>query len=186
MLGQPPSEWPHLIMLSRRPGLRRRPVAATQRRMKRDGADDVTRRLPPIDLVADFEEYRWLYHESWTPDVERWLLSVVPTAMIFDDHDMIDDWNISRRRGSTTSAPSRGGRSTSSAGWCRTGSTSTSATSIPTEIDAEGMLAELLSQRRRRAGSPAVGRGVRGVHAGARRLPRSATCRDLGTVRRWS
>ena len=25
----------------------------------------------------------------------RWLLSVIPTAMIFDDHDVHDDWNIS-------------------------------------------------------------------------------------------
>jgi hypothetical protein len=45
--------------------------------------------------VADFEEYTWLYLESWTdPDV-RWLLSTVPTSMIFDDHDVRDDWNTS-------------------------------------------------------------------------------------------
>jgi phosphodiesterase/alkaline phosphatase D-like protein len=25
----------------------------------------------------------------------RWLLSTLPTAMIFDDHDVHDDWNIS-------------------------------------------------------------------------------------------
>ncbi len=49
----------------------------------------------PTELVNDFEEYCWLYHESWSPDVERWFFSVVPTAMIFDDHEMIDDWNIS-------------------------------------------------------------------------------------------
>jgi hypothetical protein len=46
--------------------------------------------------VADFEEYTWLYDESWTdPDV-RWLLSVLPSSMIFDDHDVRDDWNTSR------------------------------------------------------------------------------------------
>lgn len=50
--------------------------------------------LPP-ELVAGFEEYCWLYAESWSSPVERWLLSTVPSAMIFDDHDMIDDWNIS-------------------------------------------------------------------------------------------
>ena len=50
---------------------------------------------PPLDRVADFEEYTWLYHESWRPEVERWFFSVVPSAMIFDDHEMIDDWNIS-------------------------------------------------------------------------------------------
>lgn len=49
----------------------------------------------PSELVNDFDEYCWLYHESWSPPVERWFLSVVPTAMIFDDHEMVDDWNIS-------------------------------------------------------------------------------------------
>jgi hypothetical protein len=49
----------------------------------------------PSELVNDFDEYCWLYHESWSPAVERWFLSVVPTAMIFDDHEMVDDWNIS-------------------------------------------------------------------------------------------
>ena len=48
-----------------------------------------------LDDVADFEEYTWLYHEAWLSEVERWMLSVVPSAMIFDDHDMIDDWNTS-------------------------------------------------------------------------------------------
>jgi hypothetical protein len=47
------------------------------------------------EQVADFEEYTWLYAESWTdPDV-RWLLSTVATSMIFDDHDVHDDWNTS-------------------------------------------------------------------------------------------
>ena len=50
---------------------------------------------PGLDDVADFEEYTWLYHEAWSSEVERWVLSVVPSAMIFDDHDMIDDWNTS-------------------------------------------------------------------------------------------
>jgi hypothetical protein len=50
---------------------------------------------PPGEQVADFEEYTRLYRESWSdPDI-RWLLSTVPTTMIFDDHDVHDDWNIS-------------------------------------------------------------------------------------------
>ena len=53
-------------------------------------------RYPGLDDVADFEEYTWLYHEAWLPEVERWMFSVVPSAMIFDDHDMIDDWNTSQ------------------------------------------------------------------------------------------
>ncbi|MEO8188233.1 MAG: alkaline phosphatase D family protein [Burkholderiaceae bacterium] len=54
---------------------------------------DITQ--PPGDEIADFEEYTRLYRDAWSePDV-RWLLSTVPTAMIFDDHDVMDDWNIS-------------------------------------------------------------------------------------------
>jgi hypothetical protein len=50
----------------------------------------------PRAQVADFEEYTWLYNESWQDPEVRWLLSTVPTAMIFDDHDVHDDWNTSR------------------------------------------------------------------------------------------
>ena len=50
---------------------------------------------PPHEDVADFEEYTRLYRESWSDPEIRWLLSTVPTAMMFDDHDIIDDWNIS-------------------------------------------------------------------------------------------
>src|ERR671917_2631906 len=50
---------------------------------------------PPGEQVADFEEYTRLYWDAWRNPVIRWLLSTVPTAMIFDDHDINDDWNIS-------------------------------------------------------------------------------------------
>jgi PhoD-like phosphatase len=50
----------------------------------------------PGEEVANFEEYTRLYRESWGDPVMRWLLSVVPTAMVIDDHDMHDDWLISR------------------------------------------------------------------------------------------
>ena len=50
---------------------------------------------PPGDVVLDFEEYTHLYHESWSDPAIRWLLSTVSTMMIFDDHDVHDDWNIS-------------------------------------------------------------------------------------------
>ena len=50
---------------------------------------------PPGPQVADFEEYARLYREAWSdPDI-RWLLATVPSTMIFDDHDVHDDWNIS-------------------------------------------------------------------------------------------
>ncbi|WP_214105297.1 alkaline phosphatase D family protein [Acrocarpospora catenulata] len=50
----------------------------------------------PVDEIADFEEYAELYRQAWTDPEIRWLLSTVPTAMIFDDHDLRDDWNTSR------------------------------------------------------------------------------------------
>lgn len=50
---------------------------------------------PPGAEVADYEEYTHLYYESWLDPEVRWLLSTVPTCMIFDDHDVIDDWNTS-------------------------------------------------------------------------------------------
>ncbi|MBE7188030.1 alkaline phosphatase D family protein [Jatrophihabitans endophyticus] len=64
---------------------------ATRRRIR--ARRDIT--TGAEDQVADFEEYTWLYLESWTdPDV-RWLMSTVPSSMIFDDHDVRDDWNTS-------------------------------------------------------------------------------------------
>ncbi|MCG7203933.1 alkaline phosphatase D family protein [Streptomyces arenae] len=65
--------------------------AATRRWLgaRRDLAD------APGAEVADYEEYTRLYHESWLDPEVRWLLSTVPTCMVFDDHDVIDDWNTS-------------------------------------------------------------------------------------------
>ena len=51
--------------------------------------------VPPGETIADFEEYTRLYREAWSEPAIRWLLSTVPSAMIFDDHDVIDDWNTS-------------------------------------------------------------------------------------------
>jgi hypothetical protein len=51
---------------------------------------------PPGEEVTDFQEYTWLYNESWSEPLVRWLFSTVSTSMVWDDHDMSDDWNISR------------------------------------------------------------------------------------------
>ncbi|MGW2884121.1 alkaline phosphatase D family protein [Streptomyces griseoruber] len=64
--------------------------AVEQRIRARRGLADA-----PGAEVADFEEYTWLYYESWLDPEVRWLLSTVPSCMIFDDHDVIDDWNTS-------------------------------------------------------------------------------------------
>ena len=50
----------------------------------------------PGEEVTDFEEYTWLYQESWEEPLVRWLFSTVSVSMLWDDHDMSDDWNISR------------------------------------------------------------------------------------------
>src|SRR5215218_2493661 len=83
---------------------------------------------PPGEVVPDFEEDARVYRAAWSDPAIRWLLSTVPSAMIFDDHEVGDDWNISgpgwRRCASIPPGTTR-----SSAATPRTGSTSTSATS---------------------------------------------------------
>ncbi|HEX7471651.1 MAG TPA: alkaline phosphatase D family protein, partial [Candidatus Limnocylindrales bacterium] len=53
-------------------------------------------RRGPRTQVADFEEYTRLYYETWGEPTIRWLLSTMPSSMIFDDHDVRDDWNTSQ------------------------------------------------------------------------------------------
>lgn len=50
---------------------------------------------PPGIELDGFEEYAYLYFLSWSDPANRWLLATVPSAMIFDDHDVRDDWNTS-------------------------------------------------------------------------------------------
>ncbi|GAB7043325.1 MULTISPECIES: alkaline phosphatase D family protein [Catenuloplanes] len=47
------------------------------------------------DDVQTYDEYTKLYLESWRDPEIRWLFSTVPTVMMFDDHEIIDDWNSS-------------------------------------------------------------------------------------------
>jgi PhoD-like phosphatase len=50
---------------------------------------------PPGTELLNYDEYAYLYRLAWTDPDCRWLLSTLPTAMIFDDHDIRDDWNTS-------------------------------------------------------------------------------------------
>lgn len=50
---------------------------------------------PPGEELQDYEEYAHLYRLAWSDEANRWLLSTLPSAMIFDDHDIRDDWNAS-------------------------------------------------------------------------------------------
>jgi hypothetical protein len=66
------------------------PVTRARIRRERDTTE------PPYEEAGTFEEYAWLYHESWSDPLVRWLFSTVSCSMVWDDHDMHDDWNISR------------------------------------------------------------------------------------------
>jgi phosphodiesterase/alkaline phosphatase D-like protein len=50
---------------------------------------------PPGEELKDFDEYAELYRIAWSDPWIRWALSVLPSQMIFDDHDVRDDWNTS-------------------------------------------------------------------------------------------
>ena len=93
MIAQPPEEWPDVLVFVGDQVYADDVSPAARRRIERRGDD---RGDVPTKVVADFEEYTWLYQESWKFEVERWVMSVVPSVMIFDDHDVIDDWNTSR------------------------------------------------------------------------------------------
>ncbi|HEX4726455.1 MAG TPA: alkaline phosphatase D family protein [Jatrophihabitans sp.] len=86
-----PDRWPDALLMLGDQVYADETTPQTQRRI-RQRRDIAT---GSKEQVADFEEYTWLYAESWIdPDV-RWLLSTMPTSMIFDDHDVRDDWNTS-------------------------------------------------------------------------------------------
>jgi PhoD-like phosphatase len=89
--GQPPGSWPDVLLLIGDQVYADEVGPATRQfiEQRRDPSK------PPGYQVADFTEYCFLYHEAWTEPSVRWLLSVIPSAMIFDDHDVHDDWNIS-------------------------------------------------------------------------------------------
>ena len=91
MRGQDAGRWPHVLLLlgdqvyaDEVP-----PETADFIRARRDVS------CPPGLEVADFSEYARIYKEAWSSPPLRWLLSTLPSAMIFDDHDVHDDWNTS-------------------------------------------------------------------------------------------
>ncbi|MGA6165931.1 alkaline phosphatase D family protein [Amycolatopsis magusensis] len=87
----PESEWPESLLLLGDQVYADETTPQMQEWLKtqRDTSE------PPGTEVANFEEYAQLYHEAWSDEWLRWLLSTVPTSMIFDDHDVRDDWNTS-------------------------------------------------------------------------------------------
>ena len=92
MRNQPRDEWPDVLLMIGDQVYADEVSPATRAFIEshRDTAAE------PGERVVDFEEYTQLYRESWSDPTIRWLLSTVSTAMIFDDHDVHDDWNISQ------------------------------------------------------------------------------------------
>ena len=91
MMGRPVDEWPSLLL-----------AIGDQIYVDEDAPEtrafirsrrDTTR--PPGEGVLDFTEYAHLYRESWSDPVIRWLFSTIGSMMVFDDHDVHDDWNTS-------------------------------------------------------------------------------------------
>jgi len=91
MVTQDPHEWPDMLVLlgDQVYADEVSPKTLEWIRSQRDTSE------PPGEEVRDFEEYTRLYWESWGDPWIRWLLSTVRTPMIWDDHDVHDDWNIS-------------------------------------------------------------------------------------------
>ncbi len=91
MVGQDHEQWPDLLLLvgDQVYADETSPAIQDYIRTRRD-----IRREPKAE-IANFEEYTRLYRESWSEPTTRWLLSTLPSSMIFDDHDVRDDWNTS-------------------------------------------------------------------------------------------
>ncbi len=91
MRNRPREEWPDVLLMLGDQVYADEASPATRAfiETRRDLAE------APGERVLDFDEYTRLYHESWSDPTIRWLLSTLSTAMIFDDHDVHDDWNIS-------------------------------------------------------------------------------------------
>ncbi|NGY62904.1 alkaline phosphatase family protein [Lentzea sp. NEAU-D13] len=91
LMSAPEEEWPQALILLGDQVYADEPTEATKQWLRdhRHGTEE------PDGEVVHFSEYARLYHETWGDPEIRWLLSVVPTSMIFDDHDVRDDWNTS-------------------------------------------------------------------------------------------
>ena len=85
-------EWPHLVCF-----LGDQVYADdTSEEMREYIASRRSLEEPPGEELKDFIEYSHLYWLAWTDPLNRWLLSTLPSTMIFDDHDIRDDWNTSQ------------------------------------------------------------------------------------------
>ena len=91
MRDQDPAEWPQMLLMlgdqiyADEVSPRTKEYISARRDLEQT----------PGPEVLDVDEYTMLYHEAWSQPTLRWLHSVLPTVMLFDDHDVHDDWNTS-------------------------------------------------------------------------------------------
>ncbi len=77
--------WPHLLLLIGDQIYADQPL------------DEFVQMHPHLhDGAVTFEDFALIYEYIWTSDTDvRQVFAVMPTYMIFDDHDVINNWNIS-------------------------------------------------------------------------------------------
>ena len=97
-------QWPHALIMLGDQVYADETSPQTQERIRQ--RRDIAR--APGEQVADFEEYTWLYSESWTDPEVRWLLSTVPS---------VDDLRRPRRPGRLEHLASPGATTCSATGW---------------------------------------------------------------------
>jgi PhoD-like phosphatase len=172
LLRTPAADWPDLMLLL---GDQVYVDAGSPETRRFIRAQRATRARLPVPV--DFEEHARLYREAWSDPGVRWLLSTVPSAMIFDDHEVHEGWNVSagwlreRRRSRRWSARAA---SAIAAYWCyqHLGNLT------PAELRADPLLAEVRSAP---DGLPALASAACATARGTG--PRFSFSRELGPAR---
>lgn len=89
---QPEAEWPDALLMLGDQIYADEPSPRLERLISARQVDPDA----PRDQVEDLTEYALAYCNAWSERYVRWFLSTVPSAMIFDDHEIHDAWNISK------------------------------------------------------------------------------------------
>jgi hypothetical protein len=92
MLRQPSALWPDALMMT---GDQLYADEVPDNVTKIVG-DRVVHADGPRETLEDFAEYCVGYWDAWTEPTVRWMLSTIPTSMMFDDHEINDKWNTSQ------------------------------------------------------------------------------------------
>jgi phosphodiesterase/alkaline phosphatase D-like protein len=95
LTSSPVDEWPDALLLLGDQVYADELTPEARRHLAGRRSSRLSANRRPPDEVVSFSEYEGLYRHTWGDPEIRWILSTLPTAMIFDDHDIRDDWNTS-------------------------------------------------------------------------------------------